>query len=181
MGKPKLLLPWRGTTIIEQVLCAWRQGGVSKIVLVARSGDIELIARARGCGVDVVVADPPPADMKASVRAGLEYIAQTYKPSASDVWLTAPADLPRLNAAVIRTLLAAHKRESAGVLVACRGGQKGHPALFPWHYAAKIEELAADKGINHLIRQAMPLMIECGEGAVGADLDTPADYKRLMG
>jgi molybdenum cofactor cytidylyltransferase len=181
MGTPKLLLPWHGKTVIEHVLSAWRKGGVSKIVLVARRGDIELIARARDCGAELVEADPPPVDMKASVRAGLAFIAQTYKPRAGDVWSAAPADLPRLSCDCIRTLLAAHKPESARVLIACHQGQKGHPVLFPWNYAAKIDDLAGDEGLNHLISRSMPIMIECGEGAVGADLDTPADYERLTG
>jgi molybdenum cofactor cytidylyltransferase len=179
MGTPKLLLPLRGTTIIEHVLAAWREGGVDRLFLVARAGDGELIARSRGAGAEVIEAAPPPADMKASVQIGLAYVAEHLQPRAEDVWLTAPADLPLLSAEVVRALLAAHDPAAPAVLIASHQGRRGHPILFPWPYAAKVEELAANEGLDRLVARSKPVLIECGERAVCDDLDTPADYKRL--
>ena len=179
MGTPKLVLPWRGATVIDHVISAWHEGGADRLIVVARAGDSQLVARSREAGAQVIEANPPPADMKASVWTGLAYVADQFQPRAEDVWLTAPADLPFLNAEVIRRLLVAHNPAAPAVLVAAHQGRRGHPVLFPWPYAAKVEGLAADEGLDRLVAQAEPVLIECGERAVCDDLDMPADYERL--
>jgi molybdenum cofactor cytidylyltransferase len=179
MGTHKLLLPWRGKTIIERVLDSWLTAGVSHLLIVTRADDAALITQARKAGAEVVAADPPPSDMKASVGMGLARVAESYQPHDNDVWLTAPADLPWLSADAIRRLLAAHTSVAPGVLVASHLGRRGHPVLFPWSVAGKLDGLAADEGLNRLVEQSRPALVECGEGAVCADLDTPADYERL--
>ena len=181
MGRPKLLLSWHGKTIIERLLEAWREGGLSHVLVVVRPDDAELAALVRQSGAEVVIADPPPADMRASVRIGLAYLAEHYQPKSDDVWLMAPADLPSLSADVIRQLLAAHLTAEPRVLVACHHGRRGHPVLFPWRYAAELDQLGAAEGINRLVERARPALIECGAGALCADIDTPADYNRWQG
>ena len=51
MGQPKLLLPWRNSTIIEHVLAAWRASQVSHMLMVVHPADRQL-AEIRGtlCG-----------------------------------------------------------------------------------------------------------------------------------
>ena len=107
MGRPKLLLPWRGKTVIETVLGAWRASGVSHVVMTVRAEDVELAALGRAAGAETVVVSPPPPDMKASVLAGLDYLADKYQPQPIDAWLLAPADMPLLSPQVIDVLLAA--------------------------------------------------------------------------
>jgi molybdenum cofactor cytidylyltransferase len=178
MGTPKLLLRWRGKTTIEHTIDAWQASGVDRVLVVVRADDAELAAVVRQSGATVVIADPPPADMKASVQAGLDYIAAHENPSQDDVWLTAPADLPALSSEVIRRLRAAHTAASPRVLVAGHQASPGHPVLFPWPYAKKVAELSADEGLNRLVQRSGSVIVECGEHARCADLDTPDDYQR---
>ncbi|HEX5443932.1 MAG TPA: nucleotidyltransferase family protein [Pirellulales bacterium] len=181
MGQPKLLLPWEQWTVIEQVLAAWKDSRVSAVVVTVHPGDDELIARCRAAGVDVAVVDPPPADMKASVAAGLAYAAANYHPLPSDVWLLAPADMPRLSARLIDQVLGAHDPADPRVLVPRAGDYRGHPVLFPWPLASEVDGLAEDAGINALVAAAGPREIDCDDVAAFADLDTPDDYERSKG
>lgn len=178
MGQPKLLLPIDGKTLLERTISAWQQSGVDRVFVVLRADDAALAKLAASTGATAVIADPPPADMKASVRAALEYISLDAKPRASDVWLTAPADLPSLSAEAARHLLAAHDLRSPQVLVAAHQNRAGHPVLFPWSWAEKVAHLADDEGLKALVEQADATLIECGPAAVGRDLDTPEDYQR---
>ena len=180
MGRPKLLLAWRGKPIIEHTIEAWQRGGADHVVVVVRANDTALAELATNLGVDVALADPPPADMKASVRWGLAFVEQRYRPSIDDVWLTAPADLPSLDPSAIQKLLAAHNRQTPAVLVASHHEQRGHPVLFPWRYASEVAHLKENEGLRQLIDGASARLIECGKGAVSADLDTPDDYARLL-
>ena len=70
MGRPKLLLPWKGATIIDYVLEAWTSSGVSAVVIVVRKRDGDLAAACRGhASVEVVSPDTDPEDMKASCQS----------------------------------------------------------------------------------------------------------------
>lgn len=179
MGRPKLLLPWGNGTVIERVLAAWRASRVEHVVVVTRGDDADLADICRRCGVAVAPASPPPPDMKASVRHGLAYVAQSWQPGSRDVWLVAPADLPGLSTETIDRVLAAHDPLRPAIVVP-RGERRGHPVLFPWGLAEEVASLPDDRGIDELLRRhaVREVRVEDAAGA-GDDLDTPEDYERL--
>jgi len=186
MGEPKLLLPWRESTIIEHVLAAWRDSRVDAVVMVVHPEDVRLAELGRKSGARVVQPRVPPAEMKVSVALALAHIAQEFRPDSSDAWLLAPADMPTLSAAVIDGLIDAHRTAlSSGEAMAptiwapAAAGRRGHPVLFPWSLAAEVEWLGADEGINALVARYPVRTIEAEASAILEDLDTPADYQRL--
>ena len=152
MGQPKLLLPWRGQTVIEHTLTAWRLGGVDVTVVVARPEDQLLAEAARSAGAEVVLPAVAPPEMKDSIRIALEHITRRYQPAEQDAWLLAPADMPWLSAAVIRHLLATHVPRMPRILVPVRNRQRGHPVLFPWPVACDVARLPAQAGVNALLK-----------------------------
>jgi molybdenum cofactor cytidylyltransferase len=179
MGRAKLLLPWREGKIIDHVLDAWSASRVDHVVVVARADDVDLLEAIRRHDVDVALADPPPEEMKDSVAIGLDFARRLYSPRDADVWLLAPADMPRLNSAVIDRLLAEHDPNDPQILVPRSGEKSGHPVLFPWPLAGEVARLAANEGIN-VLRQRFPWRaVAIDDSAVFADLDTPEDYRRL--
>lgn len=179
MGQQKLLLPWRGTTLIEYTLAAWRSAGITEIIVVVRDDDRQLAERVQATGVQMVVPDSPPPQMKDSVELGLRYVATKYQPSTSDVWLLAPADMPTIAPQVVQSLLAAHDVRHPSILVPHHQGRPGHPVLIPWPLAEHVSRLGKNEGINMLVNRGPTRSIECGELAIPADLDTPSDYSNL--
>ncbi len=191
MGSPKLLLPWGSATIIEHVLEAWRGSRVDRIVVVVHPDDEELARRCEGNRVTVVFPPSPPPEMKDSVAAGIRHVEVMESPTRGDCWLLAPADMPHLSSATIDRLLAEHARRSghserneeswtvAPILVPVHGGQRGHPVLFPWALAADVLALPTAEGVNQLLRRHGVLEVPCGAEAIGDDVDTIDDYRRL--
>jgi molybdenum cofactor cytidylyltransferase len=179
MGRPKLLLPWRDATVIEATLAAWQAGSVTKTIVVVHPEDMELAELCRGHSADVVVADVPPPDMKASVLLGLQFVRQQLRPDKDDVWLVAPADMPTLSSAVIRRLLAEHRSDDPAILLPVHAGKRGHPVLLPWSAADEVERLPADAGLDHLTRGPAVRTVDCPEIEAASDLDTPDDYRQL--
>ena len=177
MGQPKLLMPWGDKCVIEKVLSAWNSSEVSHVVVVVRSDDQPLLARCKGTGIEVALVDAPTADMKASVQAGLAYISDQHSPSANDVWLVAPADLPQLSCEVINQALAAYRPESPQPVVPIQRGRRGHPALFPWSFVERVNALTESQGINALRTDSEISEVEC-RGATPRDIDTTEDYRR---
>lgn len=184
MGRPKLMLPWRGKTVIETVLEAWRASRVSQVVMTVRADDAELAATGRAAGAEVVVVAPPPADMKASVLAGLEYAAARYQPQPGDAWLLAPADMPLLSPQTIDSLLAAWSQRDSDcfdIVAPCRAGRRGHPVLFGWPLAAAARQLGEGEGLNQLLARHRVKELQVDDEAGFIDLDTPEDYRRWHG
>jgi molybdenum cofactor cytidylyltransferase len=179
MGQPKLLLPWDRSTVMETVLQTWQSSAVSQLLVVLHRDDHPLIEVCQRLGVICVIPETPPADMKASVHHGLQYAAGHWSPAAHDVFLIAPADLPLLTAATIDRVLAAHRPAEPRLLLAEHNGQRGHPALFPWAFAAEVASLAENEGINQLHARHPVTRVPCPADCVASDLDTPADYQNL--
>jgi molybdenum cofactor cytidylyltransferase len=179
MGQSKLLLPWRGKMIIDHVLDTWRASRVDQVVVVVRAGDQALVEAVRRHNVDTVLADRAPDEMKDSVALGLEFARKNYTPGPYDVWLLAPADMPRLSSAVIDTLLAEHDPNNPQILVPHARNKKGHPVLFPWSLAGEVAKLAADEGINVLRERFAWRAVEVADYSAFDDLDTPEEYRKL--
>lgn len=179
MGRPKLLLPWRGATVIDRVLDIWLASRVSRVAVVVRPGDEALERTCRGRDVDVVVPRQPPPEMKDSVLAGLEHVAARYQPAAEDVWLLAPADMPRFRSETIDLLLQQHDPRTPRILVPRFEQRRGHPILLPWPLAGEVAALAADEGIRALLERHPPRYVSCADADILEDVDTPEDYERL--
>ncbi len=180
MGQHKLLMPWGDGTIIQHVLNAWQASSVNQIVVVVREDDSRLVEVCRAAGIEPVVANEPPPEMKDSIALALWHIERTFSPSAADVWLLAPADMPGISSRVIDRLLAAHDAASPQILVPTFNQRRGHPVLFPWPIAAEVHSLADDQGVNVLVVRHNYFPVPCDKRAVIEDLDTPEDYRRLQ-
>jgi molybdenum cofactor cytidylyltransferase len=184
MGQPKLLLPWGGTTVIEHVLAAWRASRVDHVVVVVDPRDEALARLCAQCGVQVVVPQNPPAEMKDSVRLGLDW-AKSCHPQSGDAFLVAPADMPALTVELIDRLIEAHAASPQGpegmpsIWAPRHGTKRLHPVLFPWPLAQEVAQLGAGEGLNALVERHPVKYVEAPQDAIAWDFDTPEDYQRL--
>ena len=135
------------------------------------------MAAGRGCRV--VAPTFPLPEMKDSVAAGLAYVMAEFAPADNDVWLVAPADLPRLSSDVVSRLLNEGRLRPGQIMVPVCGGRRGHPVLFPWSLAAEVARLGPSEGINALLRAQAVCELASGPEALPRDCDTPADFLRL--
>jgi molybdenum cofactor cytidylyltransferase len=180
MGKPKLLLPWRGEPIIGHVLRAWTESRVTRTVVVVRPDDVELVDQCRQFDVDVVFNDLDSPHMRSSVDVALDWIEATHAPAGDDVWLLTPADVVQITMATIHQVLDAHDPRRPAIVVPVHNGQRGHPVLLPWPCAAELKRFAPNVGVNAFVAGKIVRELDCGDPAVLGDLDTVADYRRLQ-
>jgi molybdenum cofactor cytidylyltransferase len=183
MGRPKLLLPLGGRTVLEHVLTALRQAGVDHVLVVVGPHVPELAAVATQAGAHVCALTEETPDMRATVERGLRWLEEQLQPQPEDAWLLCPADHPTLDPAVVRQLLAEQANQPAGtIFIPSFGGRRGHPALIGWRHVAGIRELPAGVGLNVYLRQqaAVTREVPVASADVLWDLDTPEDYARLQ-
>ena len=177
MGRPKLLLPWGESTVLESTLAALRDGGVATIVVVlAPQGPLE--GWQPPAGVQTAVNPEPASGMLSSVLVGLAALSAP----APDPLLVCPADLPALRASTVAALLADY-RERGGVVVPRHGRRRGHPLLIAPNWQARMPEIAHHQtGLRRILELAAGAVHELPVDDPGSirDVDTPEDYARLL-
>lgn len=186
MGASKLLLPWRGSRLLEATLAPWKASGVERIIVVVRPDDSDLALLCREQGVELVVPPVPPPEMKTSVQIALAHIEKEFAPGPRDAWLLAPADMPCLSPDIIRRLLTEHSLDTQAILIPTLQGKRGHPVLFPWALAPQVHTLADNEGLNALRSRHPWREIPCDDCAPAGmnpflDIDTPEDYREGHG
>lgn len=196
MGQPKLLLPYRGRTLIAHLLSALWQTPVRCVAVVLRQHDsplrTELTDVADRHGVldrlEIVAPEVDPPDMCDSVRHGLHALETRFSPNRQDWWWLIPADHPLVTREILEESLAAAESASQfggtrSILVPTHAGRRGHPTLFAWHLVDEVRALPRDQGLNRLVRQN-PIRVgeyPSSHAEVLADLDTPEDCLRWLG
>jgi molybdenum cofactor cytidylyltransferase len=183
MGRPKLLLPFGGRTVLEGAISALRQAGVDQVLVVVGAHVPELAAVATQAGALVSRLTEETADMRATVERGLHWLEGRFSPQPEDAWLLCPADHPTLDPVVVRQLLVARAEQpQASIFIPIFDGRRGHPALIGWRHVAAMRALPAGVGFNVYLRQQAGATREVNVTSVDVlrDLDTPEDYARLQ-
>jgi molybdenum cofactor cytidylyltransferase len=181
MGRPKLLLPIQGATMLARVVTALCAGGVERVIVVtppevAPLGP-ELAAEARRAGAEVVVPKSQPAEMRDSIELGLEFLARGTPPRHV---LFSPGDTPGITRDLVARLLECAARSPERIVVPCCEGRRGHPIVLPWDLALAIRSLPSGVGVNALVAREADhvalVMVEKPE--LIADVDTPDEFER---
>lgn len=177
MGAAKQLLPWGDATILSAVAGAVADGGVDGLVIVTNptvSASLDGEFRAQH---DLVLLDDPQAEMIDSIIAGVLALRTLYHPVDRDAFLVCPADLPRMNAALVRRGTALYRENPNRVVAPAADGRPRHPLIVPFAMADELNALHG-VGLQGLFaRLPQPVLTYAADDpAALTDVDTPADY-----
>ena len=124
----------------------------------------------------------PERGMLSSVLVGLDALGGARRLGEERRPLVVcPVDHPAIRPATVRRLLTAVDR-GAGIAVPVHEGRRGHPlAIAPRHVHA-VESLDPAVGLRQLLDRHAEELVEVPVDDPGTvlDLDTPADYERLL-
>lgn len=176
MGTQKLLLPYRGTTVIDHVLAQVSHSPVDCVVVVV--GQDPLVTEVvRGHAVQVVANPDPHGDMLSSARCGVLAL-----PPECEAVVFALGDQPLLDPATVACMVDAHRSTGCGIIVPTYAGRRGHPLLVSLRYREEMLTRYENEGLRGLL-QAHPLDVQAlpaDSDSVLSDLDTPEDYEWLL-
>ena len=183
MGRPKLLLPFRGETVLGSLISALRDGGITELVVVVHHADHDLLDWCSRRGIDSTVNPNPQRGMLSSIWEGLSFFggAEEFKRRGEDL-LVCPGDHPDIRPSSVRRLLARLQAMGAGLVVPTSHGKRGHPILVSTDLVHHIEQLAPDRGLKALLERYPHRVFEgeVDDTATVRDIDTPADYEKLL-
>jgi CTP:molybdopterin cytidylyltransferase MocA len=174
MGRPKLLLEFRGKPIVR-----WAAEGLTGHVedLVVVSGLEEAGVRAALAGLAVRFArNPRPHEGQgSSIAVGVTALKPWTRAA-----LIALGDQPRVPTAVIPALLAAWRKTDKEIVAPVYRGTQGTPVLFGAEVFAELSRLTGDAGARAVVA-ARPERVELVSFDIPMppDVDTPEDYARL--
>jgi molybdenum cofactor cytidylyltransferase len=178
MGEPKLVLPFRGTTMVEAVVDKVLAAGPTRVVVVVGGAATEVRAALAGRPVQFVHNPDFAGGMLSSVQRGLRAL-----PDEAEGALIVLADQPLVPEAAIRAVLEAGRTGAKGLVVPVFRGRRGHPLYIALSYRSEIEGLDPEVGLRQLLARHPDdiLELEAGDPGLLEDVDTPADYRRVSG
>jgi molybdenum cofactor cytidylyltransferase len=182
MGRPKLLLPYAGGTLVGSLVASLRGGGVSTVLLVTAPGDEDLRDWAREAGVATAVNPDPERGMLSTILEGLEALGGTAALARrGELLLVSPADLPAIRPDTIAGLIREATDSGAPLAVPVYRGRRGHPLAIAPALIPEIETLDLTLGLKQLRdrHEAELLEIEVEDSGVVLDVDTPEEYESL--
>lgn len=182
MGRPKLLLPYGGGTLVGSLVASLRGGGVSTILLVTAPGDEDLQTWAREAGVAVAVNPAPERGMLSTILEGIAALGGAAALARhGELLLVSPADLPAVRPETIARLIREATQSGAPLALPVHRGKRGHPLAIAPALIPEIETLNPEVGLKQLRdrHEAELLEIEVEDAGVVLDVDTPEEYENL--
>lgn len=196
MGRPKQLLPCRGSTMLAGVVRTLLDAGLNAVVVVTRrelAAGLDLPADAR---LSLALNDDPSSEMIDSIRIGLSALfTEGESPGGAESnapgpvprvkncagILVVPGDMPALSVATCRLCMESYRRQPGNIIVAGCASRRGHPLIFPAEMQSAVRGLRG--GLNTLLalHPDRVRQVETGDPAALADVDTWEQYRALVG
>lgn len=177
MGRQKLLLPFGGSTVVETVLSNAHAAGFERVCAVFSKETAGQLP-ARPSWLTAAVNPSPERGQSSSLLIGLEML-----PEGSDFCLML-GDLPLAAPSDMAALASAFKSMPVGktVLAPCRDGRFGHPMFYRSLWKQRFHAAAGDVGGRRILLEhdGEIIRVAAPDGHF-RDLDTPEDYKALIG
>lgn len=177
MADFKPLLPLGGSTAIERAVGSLRDAGIRDVRVVTGWRAEALTPTLYRLGVRVVPNPDYARGMYSSVMAGV----RTLGPEVGAFFLL-PVDHPLVKHRTIERLIRAFQENEAEVVHPTFLGKRGHPPLISVGCLAGAPSCDPPGGLRSLLSrwEDSALNVEMADQAVHMDMDTPADYERLL-
>jgi molybdenum cofactor cytidylyltransferase len=175
----KLLMTYRGKSLIEHAVDTLLDSRVSEIIVVAGFEGDKLKAALGGRPVTIIDNPDYREGMSTSIKAGLSAIS--HEATAIMIYL---ADQPMLQPSDVNQIIAAHtEAREAGktIVVPFHQGQRGNPVIMDASFKGAIMDVAGDVGCRKVIKRNPDkvFIVEMETDHVIRDIDRMEDYEAL--
>lgn len=180
MGEDKLILKFADSTVFETTLQAILAVDLDQVIVVSKPGSyIAEIAKKYNC--QIVENRMPEKGLSSSIIAGLEAVD-----SSTQGILFALADQPLIKPELYRLMINHYRTNLKLVTCPLYQGRRGNPTIFDRRTWPALQQVEGDHGGRSIIetlaadRADQITFVTVNDPSVITDLDTPADYSRLL-
>ncbi len=173
MGRPKQVLPYGRSTILETVLDHVLASPVDGTLVVLGAAADKVAPLLAKLPVETIVNPDFRSGMLSSVQRGIRAL-----PASARAALIFLGDQPAVGPETSGRVLAAYRVSGRGIVLPVHAGRSGHPLLIDLKYRAEIDGLSAGIGLRELlVRHPDDIFrVEIDDPGVLLDIDTPEDY-----
>lgn len=179
MGQPKMLLRWRGSSIVGHLISIWKELGARHIAVVTAADDAAMEAELNRLGFpkeDRIVNPEPGRGMFSSVRCAAEWSAWD---ATSTHWAIALGDQPHLRRQTLVALIDFARGHPGAICQPGRGGHGLHPVVLPKRHFEKLNDSKAATLKEFLQSMADDVkLMETADAGADLDIDLPEDYEK---
>jgi molybdenum cofactor cytidylyltransferase len=177
MKCPKLILPFGGRTIIENVIQNILSAGIKNIMVVTGAWEKEVIKAISGMPVRNCTNANYKNGMLSSVICGLKSL-----PSDAQAAMIFQGDQPEITPEVVSQLVRARGNNGKGIILPVHNGKRGHPLFISRKYFTEVGRLNPDDGLRGLLSAFSHdiLEVEVENKMILRDIDTKDDYQKSI-
>ena len=177
MGRPKQLLPFRGRTLLDQVIDHALKSALDPIVVVLGHGADSIRTQVDLTSICVVENKDYITGQSSSLKRGLDSVAHCCEGA-----MFLLGDQPLVDHVVINNLIRAFQGALPSITIPLCNGKRGNPVIIHHHLFPLIKSLTGDAGARRLFDryQESLLTVETGNDGILFDVDTIADYQKLQ-
>jgi molybdenum cofactor cytidylyltransferase len=178
MGEFKPLLPLGETTVLERIIRLFRNAGIDAIRVVIGHRSADLLPFLQRPDVLPVHNEHYREGMFTSVVAGIGSLEDFH-----GAFFLMPVDIPLVRLHTVITMMEACQRGNRRILYPSFHGRRGHPPLISTEYKDPIVAWSGQGGLKSFLAQhdSDSADIEVADECILEDMDTPEDYRRLLG
>ncbi|MFC1718280.1 NTP transferase domain-containing protein [Candidatus Poribacteria bacterium] len=175
MGKPKLLLPFGETTIIETVVGNAMQSKVDEVLVVLGCNAENIAKKIEGTPAKTSVNPDFRDGMLSSIQWGFKSLPEDTR--AAIIML---GDQPLIPGSVIDRVIDAYRQTEKSIVLPVYNKRRGHPILIDMKHREEVKRLSPDVGLRVLVHNHTEDILEVAVDAPGIlkDIDTAEDYSR---
>jgi molybdenum cofactor cytidylyltransferase len=178
MGRPKMLLPWKESTVIDQIIKTLIQSELGDILVVTGANRNEIEDSTKFFPVRTVYnPDFENGSMLMSLQTGVKAL-----PWNCCAFLIILGDQPFLKAGTINSLLDLYYDQPRKIIIPSYKMRRGHPWLLDCSLKNEILDLVEPENIRDLLirNESEISYLVVDDPAILEDMDSPEDYERLI-
>jgi molybdenum cofactor cytidylyltransferase len=177
MKTPKMLLPFRGKTIIEKVMENVTSSDVDNTMVVLGSAFKEVFALITSWPVTYCYNEDYKKGMLSSVKCGFRAL-----PDNLQGVLVFQGDQPLIHPQIVNKVIDGWRKSGKGIVIPVTSGKRGHPLLVDKKYRYEIENLNDNEGLRSLAGKFKDdvLEVDVNSPEIFIDIDTQEDYVKAI-
>jgi molybdenum cofactor cytidylyltransferase len=179
MGRPKLLLPWAGTSILGHLLDHWRRLRATQIAVVCAPANPDVLAELARLNLptgDIIKNPDPDQGMFSSIKCAANW--QRWNATLTH-WALVLGDQPHLRQSTLQAALDLAAAQPQKVVQPARAGHRRHPVLLPRSEFIRLAK-SSDSNLNQFLHGCSITVFESDDPGLDLDIDRPEDYEKAL-
>ena len=174
MGSPKMILPFKGSTILGNVIRNITGSRVDNIIVVLGAEKQKIIQLLKKTSVYFCINDNYKEGMLSSVICGVRNLPPDLR-----AVLVFPGDQPLIAPETINLLIEVYRSSGKGILIPVCEKQRGHPVLLDKKYLNEISGLDHSEGLRSIFSKYPEdvIEVETSDSGILKDIDTYSEYQ----